>query len=85
LFKNLKKPWLAALTTTLLLTLLLVGLPFAIQLIEVRDSGSESLAYLSPSAGELAVSAGFAVLTFLALWALFWLAARFRPRRSSSV
>jgi hypothetical protein len=72
--KSLKKPWVAALTTTLLVLAVWVALLHG----DGTDPGSATLPPLSPSGGELVMSAGFAVFLFLVLWALYWLAARFK-------
>ena len=78
--KSLKQPWVAALTTTLLLLVVWVAILHG----DGMDPGSETLPPLSPSGLEMAMSAGFAVFIFFALWALYWLAARFNSRASQA-
>jgi hypothetical protein len=70
--KTLKKPWVAALTTTLLLVVMWA----AMQLGDGKDPGSETLPPLSPSGVEVGLGASFVALVFLVLWVVFWIAAR---------
>jgi cbb3-type cytochrome oxidase subunit 3 len=70
--KTLKKPWVAALTTTLLLVVVWAAMPLG----NGKDPDSETLPPLSPSGVEVGFSASFVALMFLVLWAVFWIAAR---------
>jgi formate hydrogenlyase subunit 3/multisubunit Na+/H+ antiporter MnhD subunit len=75
--RGLTRPWFAALATTIVLyagsiALLIVG--------DEADTGSEQLSTLAPYGTEIVLTAVYAAVMFLVLWALISLCARLSAR-----